>query len=181
MAARTERLRIGDQIFRINGKKITNFTHAEVIRSLSDPNPRMILTVRHDPPPEGLQELFIQRNEGDQYGIKIIGGLREHDSYQKDYDSGIFIAKIHRSGVIGRDDRLRVGMRLLEVNGINLIGVTGKEAINAFARAGNFLRLLVCDGWNRSDNLSMSNQEDDHKSQVSIHLIPIHCYVTCLN
>lgn len=39
-------------------------------------------------------------------------------------------------------------MRLLEVNGTNVIGVTRQEAIEAFRRAGHILRLLVCDGWN---------------------------------
>lgn len=95
---------------RINGKNVAGFTHSEVIRALSDPNPQMILTVRHDPPPEGLQEIVIQRKEDEQYGIKIIGGLRSHESYQKVYDSGIFVARIHRGGVIGRDGRLKVNL-----------------------------------------------------------------------
>lgn len=42
-------------------------------------------------------------------------------------------------------------MRLLEVNGTNMIGVTRQEAIEAFRRAGHVLRLLVCDGWNNKE------------------------------
>jgi len=167
IAARTQRLRIGDRIVRINGKNVTGFTHAEAIRALSDPNPQMILTVRHDPPPEGLQELLIQRKDGEQYGIKIIGGLRTHESYQKVYDSGIFVASIHRGGVIGRDGHLKVGMRLLEVNGTNLIGVTSKEAIDAFTKVGHILRLLVCDGWNRNRNNILTSDVEERSVQFS--------------
>ena len=119
IAARTQRLRIGDRIVRINGKNVTGFTHAEAIRALSDPNPQMILTVRHDPPPEGLQELLIQRKDGEQYGIKIIGGLRTHESYQKVYDSGIFVASIHRGGVIGRDGHLKVSINISQNRKVN--------------------------------------------------------------
>ncbi len=46
---------------------------------------------------------------------------------------------------------IKVGMRLLEVNGTNVIGVTRQEAIEAFRRAGHVLRLLVCDGWNNKE------------------------------
>lgn len=45
----------------------------------------------------------------------------------------------------------QVGMRLLEVNGSNVIGVTRREAIDAFRRAGHVLRLMVCDGWNNEN------------------------------
>lgn len=42
-------------------------------------------------------------------------------------------------------------MRLLEVNGTNVIGVTRREAIEAFRRAGHVLRLMVCNGWSNGD------------------------------
>ena len=48
-------------------------------------------------------------------------------------------------------------MRLLEVNGTNVIGVTRQEAIEAFRRAGHILRLLVCDGWNDDKQVTAAN------------------------
>ena len=52
-------------------------------------------------------------------------------------------------------------MRLLEVNGTNMIGVTRREAIDAFRRAGHVLRLLVCEGWSelRNETISMNPEE----------------------
>ena len=89
---------------------MTDWTHAEVIRALSEPRAQqVILNVRNDPPPSGLDEFLIHRNENEQYGVKIIGGVREHASYSnKVYDSGIFVSKIHRGGAIAKDGRLKV-------------------------------------------------------------------------
>lgn len=109
-AARTERLRIGDRVLKIGGKDVTDWTHAEVIRALSEPRAQqIILNVRHDPPPEGLDEFLVHRNENEQYGVKIVGGVREHASYSnRIYDSGIFVSKVIRGGAIARDGRLKV-------------------------------------------------------------------------
>ena len=61
-----------------------------------------------------------------------------------------------------------MGMRLLEVNGTNVIGVTRREAIDAFRRAGHVLRLMVCDGWNNyTNNVSRIADSDDVTSNPS--------------
>lgn len=108
-AGKTGRLRIGDRLLKINGKEIVNWTHPEVVRALCEPAQQIILTVRHDPQPEGLDEFLIQRKDDEQFGIKIIGGVREPDSYcAKKYDSGIFVSQIHRGGAIAKDGRVKV-------------------------------------------------------------------------
>ena len=112
-AAKTGRLRIGDRLLKINDKDVSDWTHPEVIRALCHPAQQIILTVRHDPPPEGLDEFLIQRKDDEQFGIKIIGGVRETDSYcGKKYDSGIFVSKVHRGGAIARDGRVKVHSEL---------------------------------------------------------------------
>jgi len=59
-------------------------------------------------------------------------------------------------------------MRLLEVNGANMIGVTRREAIDAFRRAGHVLRLLVCDGWtSTATNGSVSLNPEETSSVMS--------------
>jgi protein scribble len=101
---------------KIGGKDVTDWTHAEVIRALSEPRAQqIILNVRHDPPPEGLDEFLIHRNENEQYGVKIVGGVREHASYSnRVYDSGIFVSKVIRGGAIARDGRLKVNLNLFK-------------------------------------------------------------------
>ena len=58
-------------------------------------------------------------------------------------------------------------MRLLEVNSTNLIGVTSKEALDAFAKVGHILRLLVCDGWNRRNNSILTSDFEEKSVQFS--------------
>lgn len=41
---------------------------------------------------------------------------------------------------------LQVGMRLLEVNGISLLGASHQEAVNVLRNSGNEITLVVCKG-----------------------------------
>lgn len=109
VAERSNRLRIGDRILKINGKSVASWTHSQVIRALTEPTSQVVLTVRHEPPPAGLDEFTIRRRDDEQFGIKISGGVREPCSYEaKVYDSGIFVSKVHRGGAIARDGRVKV-------------------------------------------------------------------------
>lgn len=56
-------------------------------------------------------------------------------------------------------------MRLLEVNGTNVVGVSRREAVDAFRKAGHMLRLLVCDGWN-SSALPRANEGNNYQEDV---------------
>lgn len=54
------------------------------------------------------------------------------------------------SGAAGRDGRLRVGLRLLEVNQQSLLGLTHGEAVQLLRSVGDTLTVLVCDGFDTS-------------------------------
>lgn len=41
-------------------------------------------------------------------------------------------------------------MRILEVNGVSLLGATHQEAVNALRAAGNQIQLIVCKGYDKS-------------------------------
>ena len=58
-AAKTS-LRFGDRIQSVNGKDIRRATHQEAVMALIAPTHEIVLHVRHDPQPEGLQV----RNDG---------------------------------------------------------------------------------------------------------------------
>lgn len=42
-------------------------------------------------------------------------------------------------------------MRILEVNGISLLGATHQEAVNTLRAAGNEIYLVVCKGYDKSN------------------------------
>lgn len=56
-------------------------------------------------------------------------------------------------GAAGRDGRLRVGLRLLEVNQQSLLGLTHGEAVQLLRNVGDTLTVLVCDGFDTSTNM----------------------------
>lgn len=59
------------------------------------------------------------------------------------------------TGAAGRDGRLRVGLRLLEVNQQSLLGLTHAEAVQLLRSVGDTLTVLVCDGFDISATTSL--------------------------
>lgn len=55
IAARSGKLRMGDRILKVNGEDITKSSHQEAVLKLLRPGDEVILTIQHDPLPEGYQ------------------------------------------------------------------------------------------------------------------------------
>uniref|UniRef100_A0A672N7H9 Syntaxin binding protein 4 n=1 Tax=Sinocyclocheilus grahami TaxID=75366 RepID=A0A672N7H9_SINGR len=74
-------------------------------------------------------------------GVKIIGGYRE----QSGEEFGIFIKRILPGGMAAQDGRLRAGDLILDVNNMNLGGVTNEKAVEVLrmASATNHMSLLI--------------------------------------
>uniref|UniRef100_A0AC11BEK5 Scribble planar cell polarity protein n=1 Tax=Ovis aries TaxID=9940 RepID=A0AC11BEK5_SHEEP len=150
LAARSG-LRVGDRILAVNGQDVREATHQEAVSALLRPCLELVLLVRRDPPPPGMRELCIQKAPGERLGISIRGGAKGHAGNPCDpTDEGIFISKVSPSGAAGRDGRLRVGLRLLEVNQQSLLGLTHGEAVQLLRSVGDTLTVLVCDGFDTS-------------------------------
>ncbi|XP_047583483.1 protein scribble homolog isoform X5 [Lutra lutra] len=150
LAARSG-LRVGDRILAVNGQDIREATHQEAVNALLRPCLELVLLVRRDPPPPGMRELCIQKAPGEKLGISIRGGAKGHAGNPCDpTDEGIFISKVSPTGAAGRDGRLRVGLRLLEVNQQSLLGLTHGEAVQLLRGVGDTLTVLVCDGFDAS-------------------------------
>jgi len=67
--------------------------------------------------------------------------------------------QIRPGGAIAKDGRLKVGDRLLEVNGQSLLGATYQEAVRVLRMAADPMVILVCDGFSPSIiERSLSNQ-----------------------
>ncbi|EEZ97547.2 hypothetical protein TcasGA2_TC011397 [Tribolium castaneum] len=151
-AANCGKLRVGDRILKVNGTDVTQATHQEAVMELLRPVEKITLTVRHDPLPDGYQELVIEKGENEKLGMHIKGGLQGQRGNPLDKsDEGVFISKINSAGAARRDGRLRAGMRLLEVNGKSLLGATHQEAVNTLRSCGNVIKLVVCKGYDRSE------------------------------
>ncbi|XP_046607488.1 protein lap4-like isoform X7 [Neodiprion virginianus] len=162
IAANSGKLRMGDRILKVNGTDVTKATHQEAVMELLRPGDFITLTIRHDPLPDSYQlveieyipvtELTIIKEPGEKLGMHIKGGLRGQRGNPLDHtDEGVFISKINSGGAAKRDSRLKVGMRLLEVNGTSLLGATHQEAVNILRCSGNTITLVVCKGYDKND------------------------------
>ncbi|XP_075405270.1 protein scribble homolog isoform X3 [Tenrec ecaudatus] len=150
LAARSG-LRVGDRILAVNGQDVREATHQEAVSALLRPCLELCLLVRRDPPPPGMREFCIQKAPGEKLGISIRGGAKGHAGNPCDpTDEGVFISKVSPTGAAGRDGRLRVGQRLLEVDQQSLLGLTHAEAVQLLRGVGHTLTVLVCDGFDAS-------------------------------
>ncbi|XP_076765969.1 scribble planar cell polarity protein isoform X2 [Xylocopa sonorina] len=168
IAAKSGKLRMGDRILKVNGTDVTKATHQEAVMELLRPEDQIVLTVQHDPLPENYQELVITKEPGEKLGMHIKGGLRGQKGNPLDHtDEGVFISKINTGGAAKRDGRLKVGMRLLEVNGTSLLGAAHQEAVNILRCSGNTITLVVCKGYDKSDVESVLLVSDGRESKES--------------
>ena len=73
------------------------------------------------------------------------------------------IKQVSSSGAAARDSRLKVGMRILEVNNHSLLGMTHTEAVRVLRAVGDSLVMLMCDGF---DPQKMTGVEVRHHEQL---------------
>ncbi|XP_018339943.1 PREDICTED: protein lap4 isoform X4 [Trachymyrmex septentrionalis] len=176
IAAKSGKLRMGDRILKVNGTDVTKATHQEAVMELLRPGEQIVLTIQHDPLPESYQlveieyipvtELVITKEAGEKLGMHIKGGRRGQKGNPLDHtDEGVFISKINSGGAAKRDGRLKVGMRLLEVNGTSLLGATHQEAVNILRCSGNTITLVVCKGYDKSEVESILTLSDDRDNK----------------
>ncbi|KAM6102756.1 protein scribble homolog isoform 20-T20 [Theristicus caerulescens] len=141
-------LRVGDRILEVNSIDLRHATHQEAVNALLSNTQELTMLVRRDPPPPGMQEICIEKAPGEKLGISIRGGAKGHAGNPFDpTDEGIFISKVSSAGAAARDGRLKVGMRILEVNHQSLLGMTHTEAVQILRSVGDALLVLVCDGF----------------------------------
>ncbi|KAM6411026.1 protein scribble homolog isoform 15-T15 [Pluvialis apricaria] len=139
---------VGDRILEVNSIDLRHATHQEAVNALLSNTQELTMLVRRDPPPPGMQEICIEKAPGEKLGISIRGGAKGHAGNPFDpTDEGIFISKVSSSGAAARDGRLKVGMRILEVNHQSLLGMTHTEAVQILRSVGDALLVLVCDGF----------------------------------
>jgi len=98
-------------------------------------------------------------SDGRPLGITIVG----HSSGQRGGDCGIFVGCVKRGGAAAADGRIEPGDLILEVNGIDLEGLTNERSLTILrgelARGGT-VQILVAKYWD------MENQEDCQREPI---------------
>ncbi|XP_062437748.1 inaD-like protein isoform X2 [Rhea pennata] len=166
VAARTQRLRVGDRIVSINGQPLDGLSHADAVNLLKNAYGSIILQVVADTnigaiatqlesmsagcnlnsssehpceDPEAPQPKIITLEKGsDGLGFSIVGGYGSPHG-----DLPIYVKTIFAKGAAADDGRLKRGDQILAVNGEALEGVTHEQAVAVLKRQKGTVTLTV--------------------------------------
>ncbi|XP_064372362.1 inaD-like protein isoform X3 [Dromaius novaehollandiae] len=166
VAARTQRLKVGDRIVSINGQPLDGLSHADAVNLLKNAYGSIILQVVADTnisaiatqlesmsagcnlnsslehpseDPEAPQPKIITLEKGsDGLGFSIVGGYGSPHG-----DLPIYVKTIFAKGAAADDGRLKRGDQILAVNGEALEGVTHEQAVAVLKRQKGTVTLTV--------------------------------------
>ncbi|CAG7834536.1 unnamed protein product, partial [Allacma fusca] len=140
-------LEIGHRILEINGKMVDPTDKNKIALALLEAKDKLALRIRKHPPPLGFMAVNLHRAEGEALGMHIKGGVDNKGNPMDKDDSGIFISKIVPTGAIHRNGLLKVGMRIICVNGNPLLNVEHMDAVNVLRGAGSQIEMIVSNGY----------------------------------
>ncbi|CAG5860802.1 unnamed protein product [Menidia menidia] len=158
VAAKTQRLKVGDRIVSVNGQSVDGLTHSEVVTMLknscgsihlqvvADTNISAVtsqveslsggggLPASSDTPcaaePEGPRPRSISLEKGSEgLGFSIVGGFGSPHG-----DLPIYVKTVFSKGAAAADGRLKRGDQILAVNGESLQGATHEQAVALLKR-----------------------------------------------
>ncbi|XP_049735386.1 inaD-like protein isoform X1 [Elephas maximus indicus] len=167
VAARTQKLKVGDRIVSINGQPLDGLSHAEVVNLLKNTYGRIILQVvadtnisaiatqlesmstgyhlgsptaeHHLEDTETPPPKIITLEKGSEgLGFSIVGGYGSPHG-----DLPIYVKTIFAKGAAADDGRLKRGDQILAVNGETLEGVTHEQAVAILKRQRGTVTLTV--------------------------------------
>lgn len=92
-----------------------------------------------------IEEVELSRDSRGALGLSIVGGV-DHACHPFAIfeNPGVFVSKITANSPASRSQKLRVGDRILAVNGLDISKAKHADAVNALKSSGQTLRLNVC-------------------------------------
>uniref|UniRef100_A0A8B9T8E7 Glutamate receptor interacting protein 2 n=1 Tax=Anas platyrhynchos TaxID=8839 RepID=A0A8B9T8E7_ANAPL len=121
LAARSDQLNVGDYIKSVNGINLTKLRHDEIISLLKNVGERVVLEVEYELPPAG--GTLIQTSKPpvtDGFPGLLTGGA--HEDWHK--SRPLVLTYVRPGGPADREGSLKIGDRLLSVDGIPLHSMT---------------------------------------------------------
>ncbi|XP_077996877.1 glutamate receptor-interacting protein 1-like [Glandiceps talaboti] len=148
IAQRSDSLLTGDIISSVNGIRTTNLKHDEIINLLKNAGERVTLEIDYELPPTPFEnginvmskavELTLAK-ESNSFGFVVRGGICNDESKIRP----LTICHIRSGGSADREGTLKVGDRLLSVDGISLTNATHAEATAALKQSGHNAVMMI--------------------------------------
>ncbi|CAF5099958.1 unnamed protein product, partial [Rotaria magnacalcarata] len=135
VAQKSDVLEIGDVLLAINGIKTAGLKHEQVIDLIKQVGDQLTLDIEYDLPKWPIhaintvhtKTIQIQlEKEGQSYGFILRGG----GSDDKAKARPLIITKIRPQGPADKEGTIKIGDRVLAINGINVGGATLQDAYN---------------------------------------------------
>ncbi|CAF0852285.1 unnamed protein product [Adineta ricciae] len=148
LAQKADVLETGDIIIGINGVKTAGLKHEQIIDLIKQVEDQLTLDIEYDLPKWPLhavntvQTKTIQiqlEKEGQSYGFILRGG----HSDDKGRTRPLIITKIRPQGPADKEGTLKIGDRVLAINGINVSGATLEDAHNIMRQCRGTTLFLV--------------------------------------
>ncbi|XP_055413296.1 glutamate receptor-interacting protein 2 isoform X3 [Bubalus kerabau] len=142
LAARSDLLNVGDYIRSVNGIHLTRLRHDEIITLLKNVGERVVLEVEFELPPPapennpGIVSKTVDvplYKEGDSFGFVLRGGAHEDGHKSRP----LVLTYVRPGGPADREGSLKVGDRLLSVDGIPLQGASHATALATLRQCGH--------------------------------------------
>ncbi|XP_064161033.1 glutamate receptor-interacting protein 2-like isoform X7 [Anguilla rostrata] len=141
LAARSDQLNVGDYIKSVNGINLTKLRHDEIISLLKNVGERVVLEVEYELPPSapdstsGVISKTIEiclHKEGNSFGFVMRGG--SHEDWHK--SRPLVVTYVRPGGPADREGTLKVGDRLLSVDGVPLHSASHADALTVLTQCG---------------------------------------------
>eukprot|EP00076_Gallus_gallus_P042190 XP_025007728.1 FERM and PDZ domain-containing protein 2 isoform X2 [Gallus gallus] len=99
------------------------------------------------------------------FGISVTGGINTSVPH-----GGIYVKSIIPRGPADKDGQIKIGDRLLEVDGISLCGLTHKQAVENLKKSGQIAKLVLERGHRQAAEpcLSTNDRKEDQCAVVSV-------------
>ncbi|KAM4053318.1 E3 ubiquitin-protein ligase LNX isoform 2-T2 [Anomaloglossus baeobatrachus] len=147
VAARDGYLQENDRVLAINGHDVRNGTPEIAAQLIQNAN-RTVLCVE--------KVVNIVKDHSESLGMTVAGGASNWE-----WDLPIFVTSVDPDGVIGRDGRIKTGDILLNVNGVDLTGVSRSEAVALLKNSSSscvVLRALETKEYEPEEDISSDSQ-----------------------
>ncbi|KAK6478565.1 disks large-like protein 1 isoform X6 [Huso huso] len=139
-AAQDGRLRVNDNILRVNDVDARDVTHSKAVEALKEAGSVVRLYVRRRKPvTEKIMELKLVKGPKG-LGFSIAGGV---GNQHIPGDNSIYVTKIIEGGAAHKDGRLQIGDKLLAVNAAGLEEVSHEDAVTALKNTPDVVYLKV--------------------------------------